>query len=380
LFSFGFPVLFYPLVLWAATQLILLQDGLDEHNPVPIVVEGDPAWADRLAEDPGLRPVSAGPAPLRLQVSGAPDQDWPSPGGALRWDAGDPRADGARGRALAVIDAVEADAEAALAGRLGVPPSALEAPEVRLDDRSPPRATAARVLGGLVPMVLLLGVLVAGVYPSVELVVGDRARGSLETTLSLACPRWVPLAGRAVALVGLMWASAAGNLFAVALTVAHFRVALGLQAEGDPGFGALLPAVSAGALGVALVQLALSSALIAALYVVTLTPARTHKQGQSVASLVLALGLPAIVAAGLPMVPFSPALAAVPLLGGGLLLREALSGQPLTFAPTAVALGGHLLQVGALIAVAARLTGDEGAWFSGPGRLGRLVARLAGDR
>jgi sodium transport system permease protein len=281
---------------------------------------------------------------------------------------------------LDALDAVEAEAEVALAGRLGVPPAALEAPELRLDDRSPPRATAARILGGLLPMVLLLGVLVAGVYPSVELVVGDRARGSLETTLSLACPRWVPLAGRAAALIALMWASAAGNLFAVALTVAHFRVALGLQAEDDPGLGSLLPAVSPGALAVSLAQLALSSALIAAMYVVALTPARTHKQGQSVASLVLTLGLPAVVAAGLPMVPFTPALAAAPLLGGGLLLREALSGQPLPPTATAVALLGHALQAAALVGLAARLSGHEGAWFAGPGPVGRFVARIAGDR
>lgn len=182
--------------------------------------------------------------------------------------------------------------EAALAS-VDLPPELAERTVIRRKVRrgsgQVARWFAAVLLCGVVP----IGMLVAGIYPAVDLIVSERERSTLETTLVAPVPRHAILGGKVLATMALMLVAALGNAVALALTANQVVTLL------TEGKGTLwLPPLATLAVLPCLVATAL---FFAGANLLAVLPARTFKEGEYLASTlmtvligVLMLGIGAI--------------------------------------------------------------------------------------
>lgn len=391
-FSLGFPLLFYPLLIWGSVQLAMLQDGALEWSPprVAVAVHGAPVEEVAGLEN-GLQQAIFEAAGLEQAaglgtVHALEDDD----AGVDVWV--DAEADGPRWRATvhhlstrsrsaagarAVEEALQTlseTREAALVERVGADAAALEVWSWEAEDVSPRGKLLGRLLGLVLPVVLLSAMMVAGIYPAVEIVVGEKERRTLETTLTSAVSRVAIVVGKVLALLTLIGLSVVGNLGAMVLTMVH------ILATSGSGASSLELSLEPGSLALAAGMLLVQAVLLAAVLVLVCLPAQTFKQGQTVASLVSTLGmLPAMVAM-LPTAELSWGMALVPVSNTALVVREAVGGEGSAPGPLALALLLNLGLAVGLFALALRLVRKEQTWFGGGrGRVARWIARLSGE-
>ena len=95
----------------------------------------------------------------------------------------------ARDRYEDALEDTELSLAEALAVGVGTTAEALAPPEVEEEDLAPPAEVTAFLLSRAVPAVMLVSLLLGAAYPAVEVVVGERERHTIETTLVAPVPR-----------------------------------------------------------------------------------------------------------------------------------------------------------------------------------------------
>ncbi|MCB9687925.1 MAG: ABC transporter permease [Alphaproteobacteria bacterium] len=286
---FVFPLFLYPLVVWAGMQVVMIHQGWTEGASWRLDVQAPAEVSAVLLE--GNEAVGGGVEALRrgdLDAVVVVAEE----GAALRATV---EHLGVRTRSVAAADQVEQRlgrirddrverfrADAGLGPPLRVR-TVLDGDRGRVFD-----LVAALLLGLMVPMASAI----AGLYPAVDLIAGERERQTVETTLVSPVPRGGLLLGRLATVTTLILASAALNAVGLSLTLSQAA-----RAVTDPptlwlpslALLAALPAVVAG------------SARTAAIYLLTLLPARTFKEGEYLGSFVLwaVLGPPFLALSGL---------------------------------------------------------------------------------
>lgn len=203
-------------------------------------------------------------------------------------------------------------------------------------------ARTGDLLGRAIPIVLLLLLLSGGLYTALDLITGERERGTLETLLS------APVERQAV-----LYAKGLSVLITASITTVTAMLSLGLSAWffdfGLDGGFTLAPSRIALAFGLMLPLVVMLSAALMML------AARVpdYKAGQFLSAPAMLIGLLPAGVAALPDVQLSAFLALVPITGIALAVRAVLSG---------VATGGLVaLAFGAAIVhaiIALRLAGD----------------------
>lgn len=360
-FSLGFPLLFYPLVMWGGIQLALLEEGLAERNPPRVVAAGPADLVDAVTAEPAEQAHAPDPeaalvaGEVDLVVTGAEDGDALSV--AVAYTSTRPRSSENLRKVKDALDELRADRQAALTARLERPEGDLEAWSVEDDDTAPPGGTLASVLGLAVPMILLTSMMLAGVYPTVEVVVGERERGTLETTMLAATSRVSLVAGKILAVVGLLLLSTVGNALAMGLTVASVLEQLDPDGEAPLALD-WLSILGATPLVLVTVLLAAAVLTLAAL------PTRTFRQGQSaVSTAATVLMLPALVGT-MPALDLGVGSACVPVANTVLVLRDAIGGDGLQAGLLALALAVNCGLGAAVLWVSAGIVRSEG-WLLG---------------
>lgn len=286
LLSVIFPLLFFPFVLWLASQ-------------VQAVVSG---WED------GLRPTVAAVAGLapelpdtitRVEPGQLSDARLEQDGRILRlsYSSADPVSQVARSRLETAF-----------------------APEYSVErhDVSPRSERVATALALAMPMLLLIMAALSGMYPAIEAVVADRERGTQDTSLVTSAPRWIFPAAKLISVAAITLCSVVGSAVSTIASFAHFAFNLGLDV--DFPIGRLL----------ALVPLAASAALVAAsLATAAASPARDFKQAQNFATTTnsILFLLPVATMAN-PEAPISTITGSIPYLNLALVMRDVLLGRP----------------------------------------------------
>lgn len=371
------PTLLYPALFLAMEQIALLGQRSLGERPAAVAVRGaDAELAAFLRADSALRLLPADSAtPAAVRAGAAEAAVLLTPGataGARVWfDATDERSVRARDVAAARL---EAWGDTLLRRRLaaeGLPPGFATPLAVADSSVATAEEAGGYALGRFLPVLLILMTLLGTFYPAIDLAAGEKERGTLETLLTAPVPAAQVVAGKfaAVALVGL--AAALANLASMLLTfrtglfrfarVAEVRFAL-------PWDAALL--VVAG-----LVPLAV---LFAALFLGIAVRAHGFKEAQNALTPVqLAATLPILVVT-LPGISFTPALAALPVVGLALWFRELMAGSAAPL-PSAVAFGATLGYAALALRFAAAAFGREDVLFGAGGgevRRGGLAARV----
>jgi membrane protease YdiL (CAAX protease family)/ABC-type Na+ efflux pump permease subunit len=217
----------------------------------------------------------------------------------------------------------------------------LRTPKVVLHDRADPVLRSRLPLARATPGALALAMLLAGVYTALDVITGERERGTLETLLTSASDRSRVL--HAKFLVILAFALTGGLL-----TLTSGSVALATQGTAPPLGGVLGCLVFA-------IPLAL---VVSILLTVAAALVPDFRTGQVATLPVVFLPAGAAAAAAVPSLHATPLVAVLPVTGCAVAMRETILGR---FDPLflALAFGGAALQVALLGVLAARVLGRE---------------------
>lgn len=205
-------------------------------------------------------------------------------------------------------------------------------------------ATVLSFLAPVIGILLILLSLVGAFYPAIDLIAGERERGTLEALLCTPTGRLELLGGKYLCLIVLALLSCVLNLCSMGLTTSFM---LNQMAKGDLNLTPqVLLLVFAGTVPVLL--------LVTALLLMAAVFARSFKDAQNLMTPVyLACLLPAF-GALLPEMHLGGETALVPVLNTVLFIKEALTGS-LRLVPAFLALGTGLLYSALAIALAAHV-------------------------
>ncbi|MCB9794004.1 MAG: ABC transporter permease subunit [Alphaproteobacteria bacterium] len=382
IYSVLFPMLVIPGVLWFTMQVLLYQESLEEAEGARVALIGEPVELGGLLHAPAepvevadaLQALRAGKVDLVLEAEAEGDAL------TLTLHHLSVRPRSARARALIQerVPALTKARRRALAERQGVAPEALGRWAVRAENVDELGNTLRDLLAaGVMPLMLML-LSINAFYPTMELVVGERESGCLETSLIAAPGRGLLLTGKLVAVMALTALPVLGGALSVTLTLASVLVQLTAgDAEGafsrlaalDLGLGALDLAALAG-------LLLLCVPLLVGLYALCAIPARSIKEAQTAGTFVM-LSIFAPVGYVLTEPALSLTTAAAPLLNATLIGQALLRGEAVAPAHLALTLAVNLGLAALALLAGARLMRSErfllGDWM--PASLLRLQAR-----
>jgi sodium transport system permease protein len=196
---------------------------------------------------------------------------------------------------------------------------------LRVEERNvaPPEKVGGVVLGGLVPYFVIILSLTGTMYPAMDLTVGEKERGTIETILCSPISRISLVLGKFLMVFTASLSTAALAISSMALTLAAACKMVG----GMPhisGMG-LEFKISVSAVWVFLMIVPLALLFSAALLAISLF-ARNFKEAQSYLSpLTIVVVAPAIVSV-LPGVELNAGMSLIPILNTSLVSKEIVSG------------------------------------------------------
>lgn len=261
--------------------------------------------------------------------------------------------------------------EKTLAARLqarGLPAGFAKPFEIRTENVAPPEKVGGNAFGGFIPYLLILLSFTGVIYPAIDLMAGEKERGTLETLLCSPAGRIDIVLGKFLLVLAVSLTTVACSLISMTVTV----FAGGLALVGSAGVARELAAGAAGTsslplidpwglAGVVVLVLPLAVLFAAAALAISLF-ARTQKEAQTyLAPLMAAVLLPAV-AGVLPGVELNATLALVPVLNVALACKELVSGE-WPWGQLALIFGSTCVYAGAALAACVRMFGREGVLF-----------------
>ncbi len=261
--------------------------------------------------------------------------------------------------------------EKTIQGRLdarGLPASLLQPFEISRQNVAPPEKVGGAIIGGFIPYITILLCFTGAMYPAMDLTAGEKERGTMETILCSPV-------GRTELVLGKFLMVLTGSLSTVVLAGVSASITLPLgglffsrgagvatAARAASSGPALLPLIDpAGLLASFVMVLPVAVLFAAAIFTLALF-AKSYKEAQSTVSpLIVVVILPAI-AAMLPGVELTPALALVPILNVSLVCKELVSGV-FNWGLLALIFGSTCVYAAAALALAVRMFNREDVIF-----------------
>lgn len=209
----------------------------------------------------------------------------------------------------------------------------------------------------LLPIVLLMMLMIGALYPAVDLTAGEKERGTLETLLVASVRPVDVMAAKYLTVAIVAVSSALANLAAMGLT---FGVGLSMG-----------PVNTSFRLGLTQVLLMLvclipAALLFAGVSLAVASTARTFKEGQSLMTPVMLVGLAPALLSQMPGIELTNVTALIPLLNVALLIKAAVLGNATTVQVLLTA-GSVLAFAGIALKVAASAFNSEVFRFGGKG-------------
>jgi sodium transport system permease protein len=190
---------------------------------------------------------------------------------------------------------------------------------------APPEKVGGAILGGLVPYFVILLSLTGAMYPAMDLTAGEKERGTIETILCSPVSRTHLVLGK---FLMVLTASIATAVLSIASMAVSFGVGKKMLLGAMPGAAnAALQITITGKAMVSIFFVVLPLAVFFSAVLLALSLfAKSFKEAQSyISPLMIVVVMPAV-AALLPGVELSPALALVPVLNTSLVSKEIITG------------------------------------------------------
>lgn len=193
----------------------------------------------------------------------------------------------------------------------------LEVLEVEAQDLSTRREVTNYIVSLILPLLMIVMTAMGALYPALDSSVGEKERGTLESTLSSPIGRFSMIAGKYGAVVTFSLLAFTLNFASMGFTLSHLRSQVNLE-EMSLGWGSVL---------IILLAAVLLAALLSALMMFLGFLARSFKEGQAYVTPVYVLSIIPAVASASPETTLTPTLACIPVVNISLLFREALNGR-----------------------------------------------------
>jgi len=205
-----------------------------------------------------------------------------------------------------------------------LPTNLVEPFHVEETNVAPPEKVSGVVLGGLVPYFVIILSLTGTMYPAMDLTVGEKERGTIETILCSPISRTSLVLGKFLMVLTASLSTAALAIASMGLTLAAAgKMVGGVSQMKTSGFQ--FHVTPAAVIWVFIMVVPLAVLFSAALLAISLF-AKSFKEAQSYLSpLTIVVFAPAIVAI-LPGVELNAGLSLVPILNTSLVCKEIVSG------------------------------------------------------
>jgi sodium transport system permease protein len=240
---------------------------------------------------------------------------------------------------------------------LGVKVSVLDPFEVRVSDLAEPETAKAAMWSKLLPLVMLVWAMTGAFYPAIDLVAGEKERGTLETILCSPALRSEIVWGKLCAVTSFSMLTALLNTFSLLVTGAMIASQLQLGAVSS------LPTLTIVWLLIALLPLSL---LFSAVALGLSAIARSSKEGQYYLMPMMLVVLPLVMLPTLPGVTLSTGTGLIPVTGMFLLVRSLVEGQyTVVLMHFPIVIGTTLVSVGLAVRWALSQFENESVLFHG---------------
>lgn len=354
------PVVVYPLLMWGTAQLALYEEGRLERQDLRVEVTGP----SELVEHFDTEPFVAGSGGTEALRSGELDAVVEGSADGERWSV-TVHHDSTRARSRRGLDEVEdrlGDVRRARIDALGAGEVGWKLSSTQVNGLSETLAAAGVVT---VAFIAALAMMLSGVYPAVDMITAEREKGTLESLLLVGIPRWSPLLGKLFATTLLMLLSAAANLTALAITVAHAATLAEFDIAWTPDpLGSLL----------VLPPLLATAFMLAALLMLVVTPARTFKEAELLGTSAIMLACAPAIVGVIALVTGDPSgLALVPVANLLLAAHDGTQGELGALVSLGITAMNAALGCGLLAAMVALARRED---FLIGGRLPRWLAWL----
>ncbi len=189
-------------------------------------------------------------------------------------------------------------------------------------DIAPESTREAALWSKLLPFVMLVWAMTGAFYPAIDLVAGEKERGTLETLLCSPALRSEIVWGKLAAVTTFSMMTAILNAGSMLVTSTFVMGQIGVGVDGSP-----LGAPPLGPLLWLLVALVPLSALFSALALAVAAMARSSKEGQYYLMPLMMVTLPLVLLPLLPGTTLSVGTSLIPVTGMFLLVRSLVEGQ-----------------------------------------------------
>ncbi len=239
--------------------------------------------------------------------------------------------------------------------------------EIRTENAAPPEKVGGNTFGGFIPYLLILLSFTGVIYPAIDLMAGEKERGTLETLLCSPASRIDIVMGKFLLVLTVSLTTVACSLLSMTVSLIVGGIAMvgtGRMAAtlaGEQGAATLPSLDPLGVVGVVVLVLPLAVLFAAVALTISLF-ARTQKEAQTyLAPMVAVVILPAV-AGLLPGVELNSTLALVPVLNVTLACKELVSGE-WPWAHLALIFGSTCVYATAALAGCVRMFGRESVLF-----------------
>tara|TARA_R110002049_G_scaffold27321_2_gene94037 strand:+ start:120124 stop:122367 length:2244 start_codon:yes stop_codon:yes gene_type:complete len=203
----------------------------------------------------------------------------------------------------------------------GMSPSVLDPFQLDDIDIAPERTREAAFWSKLLPFIMLVWAMTGAFYPAIDLVAGEKERGTLETLLCSPALRSEIVWGKLGAVTTFSMMTAILNAGSMLVTSSFVFGQMDVTGGGALGAPPLIPMLW---LLVALVPL---SSLFSALALAVAAMARSSKEGQYYLMPLMMVTLPLVLLPMLPGTSLSTGTSLIPVTGMFLLVRSLVEGQ-----------------------------------------------------
>jgi sodium transport system permease protein len=206
------------------------------------------------------------------------------------------------------------------------------------------------VLGMLLPMIIVIITVMGGIYPSIEVITGERERKTIETTLVAPVSPTHLIVGKFGAVIAMSSLAGILNITAMVLTLRYTLFA---------GFGDDLKfSIPWYALPWIILGIVLTASAFNAVMILIAAFASDFKEAQSYISPIYAIGIQPAIVSAIPGIPFNAVTALIPITNVSLFFR-ALIQNSVEFVPAAITLSSLLIWCVILLAAARKVLGRD---------------------
>ncbi|MBN2056593.1 ABC transporter permease subunit [bacterium] len=330
IYSVLFPIFLYPLTFWVMNQIMLFQRGAVESRPSKVVVENAgfaPEFYALLDNDEYIEPqladaeIGSDGVDLKIRVCDA----FTTRGGpcftfTILHDTAYDGSDVAKSRVQVVLDEYRDLLMDRVAMDHGLPLEAVRGYDIETINVASQERMGTFIIGRVLPMMIIIMAAMGTLYPSIDVIVGERERRTLETTLLTPTPRLVIVMGKFIAVVVAGVAAVLLNIGSLALTAGHTLFLMS-------GLDSASFTIPSQALPLIMVTAVIVSAGFAAVSILIASYARTFREGQSFVTPFFVLSFQPAVVAVFPSVKLTVVTAFVPVVNAALMFREVIDGR-----------------------------------------------------